>query len=108
MTDPSHKLEKREEKKEEEKRAEQAKEAAAGLIPQEVLEAIPEKDREKVRAAFSQTMMMFGQFPFANPITQKITSDHISALIKNQDDQEKRGSSDRISSRRMGSQPFSF
>lgn len=47
-----------------------------GLVPQEVLEAIPKEDRGKVEQFMA---MAVGS---VNPIAQKITPEHISGLIE--------------------------
>jgi hypothetical protein len=50
--------------------------ASPGLIPSEVLEAIPKEDRGKVEQFMA---MAVGS---VNPIAQKITPEHISGLIE--------------------------
>lgn len=62
------------------------------IIPDEVLERIPQKERKE----FIQTITkVAGVFSPQNPLIKKITPDHISTLIKNSDDYDKRDREER-------------
>jgi len=55
-----------------------------GVIPDEVLDAIPEEDRGKVFSIIKQSM--FSEITRrSNPIAEKITPEHITTLISNSD-----------------------
>lgn len=64
------------------------------IIPEEILEAIPEEERGKVAGIIKQTMIS-GVMRRSNPIADKITSEHITQLISKSDDQDKRDRSER-------------
>lgn len=64
------------------------------VIPEEILEAIPEEDRGRVSSIIRQTMIS-GVMRGNNPIADKITSDHITDLIKKSDDQDVRDREER-------------
>lgn len=55
-------------------------------IPEELLQALPEEERKEITKMFS----FRGSFPQQNPILKKITSEHISAVLKNSDEEDKR------------------
>lgn len=58
-----------------------------GPIPQEVLDKLPGPMREQI----SQTIGLFSAGPIQNPISKKITSDHITKLIENDEKDSERG-----------------
>lgn len=64
------------------------------IIPDEILDAIPEEDRGKVASIIKQTMVS-GVMRRSNPIADKITSEHITQIISRSDDQDKRDRSER-------------
>lgn len=64
------------------------------VIPEEILEAIPEEDRGRVSSIIRQTMIS-GVMRGNNPIADKITSDHITDLIKKSDDHDVRDRQER-------------
>ena len=64
------------------------------IIPDEVLEALPEEDRGKVASIIKQTMVS-GVMRRSNPIADKITSEHITQIISRSDDQDQRDRSER-------------
>lgn len=68
---------------------EKDKSGALGIIPEEILEAIPEEERGKFASIIKQTMIS-GVLRRSNPIADKITSEHISQIISKSDDQDKR------------------
>lgn len=70
------------------------KETTPDIIPEEVFEAIPEEDRGRVKKVVSQ-MMISSPLRSGNPISEKITSEHITDLIKNSDAQDKRDRDER-------------
>ncbi len=65
-----------------------------GLIPEEILEAIPEEDRGKFSSIISQTVFS-GIMRRQNPISDKITTEHITQLIAKSDDQDRRDREER-------------
>ncbi len=68
------------------------------IIPDDILEEILEEKRGKVVSVFKQSMfssIMRG----SNPIADRITSDHISQLIKNSDEHDLRNRKERKSQR---------
>lgn len=69
-----------------------------GIIPDDVLEAIPEEERGKVVSIIKQSMFS-GISRRSNPIADKITPDHITTLINNSDESDKRDRSERKSER---------
>ena len=82
---------KKEDKKQEIEQVDKKQESnnSENIIPEEVLEAIPEEERGKVAAIIKQTMIS-GVMRRSNPIADKITSDHITQLISKSDEQDKR------------------
>ncbi len=70
-----------------------------GIIPDEILEAIPEEDRGKVASIIQQTMIS-GVMRRSNPIAEKITPDHITSIIDISDKQDIRDREDRKSDKR--------
>lgn len=64
------------------------------MIPDKILDAIPEEDRGRVSSIIRQTMIS-GVMRGNNPIADKITSDHITDLIKKSDDQDVRDRQER-------------
>lgn len=64
------------------------------IIPDEILDTIPEEDRGKVASIIKQTMVS-GVMRRSNPIADKITSEHITQIINRSDDQDKRDRSER-------------
>ena len=69
-----------------------------GIIPDEILEAIPEEERGKVVSIIKQSMFS-GISRRSNPIADKITPDHITTLISNSDENDKRDRVERKSER---------
>ena len=68
------------------------------IIPDEILDSIPEEERGKVASVIKQTMIS-GVMKRNNPIAEKITSDHISQLINKSDEQDLRDRKERNSER---------
>lgn len=64
------------------------------IIPDEILEAIPEEDRGKVASIIRQTMIS-GVMKRSNPIAEKITTEHITQLISKSDELDKRDREER-------------
>ncbi|NCU32960.1 MAG: hypothetical protein EOM23_08535 [Candidatus Moranbacteria bacterium] len=64
------------------------------IIPEEILEAIPEEDRGKFASIIRQTMIS-GVMKRSNPIADKITPEHITQIISKSDDQDKRDREER-------------
>jgi len=61
-------------------------------IPEEILNAIPEKDRP----GFIRTITQFsGVFPQQNPLLRKITTEHISQIIQNANNEDIRDREER-------------
>lgn len=58
-----------------------------GIIPKEILESIPVEDRGKFISVFQQSMFS-DVMSRSNPISEKITSEHITKLIDNADNQD--------------------
>jgi len=67
---------------------------ASGIIPNELLEAIPEKDREKFIAIFQETVFS-SVIKSGNNLTDKLTPEHITSIINNSDTQDKRDRDER-------------
>lgn len=66
------------------------------VIPDEVLERIPQRERKE----FIQTITkVAGIFSPQNPLIKKITPDHISTLLQNADDCDKRDRDERQNER---------
>lgn len=68
------------------------------LIPEEILEAIPAEDRGKVVSIIKQSMFS-GVMRRGNPISEKITEEHITKLIEKSDNQDVRDREERKSQR---------
>ncbi len=68
------------------------------IIPQEILEAIPEEERGRVESIIRQTMIS-GVIKRSNPIAEKITSEHITQIISKSDEFDKRERNERKSER---------
>ena len=64
------------------------------LIPNELLDAVPEKDREKFITIF-QEIMFSSITKSGNHLTDKLTPDHITSIISNSDTQDKRDRDER-------------
>ncbi|NCA85043.1 MAG: hypothetical protein EOM83_05635 [Clostridia bacterium] len=64
------------------------------IIPEEILDAIPEEDRGRVAGIIRQTMIA-SVMKRSNPIAEKITPEHISQIIARSDDQDKRDRDER-------------
>lgn len=77
---------------------EQESQNSEGIIPDEILEAIPEEDRGKVASIIKQTMIS-GVMKRSNPIADKITTEHITQLITKSDDHDIRDRAERKSER---------
>ncbi len=67
------------------------------IIPEAVLEAIPIEDRSRIKSIISRTMVSSGVMRGNNPISEKITSEHITKLIHNSDAQDIRDREERKS-----------
>jgi len=65
-----------------------------GLIPNELLEAVPEKDRERLITIIQETMFS-SITKSSNNLTEKLTPDHITSIINNSDTQDKRDRDER-------------
>lgn len=85
-------------KKEKENQEIPSEENEIDIIPDEVLEAIPAEDRGKVVSIIKQSMIS-GVSRRSNPLSEKITSDHITTLIKNSDTSDLRDRNERKSER---------
>ncbi len=64
------------------------------IIPEGVLDALPAEERGRVAAIIKQTMIS-GMMTRSNPISDKITSEHITDLISKSDEQDKRDRKER-------------
>jgi len=64
------------------------------IIPEEILEAIPEEERGKVVSIIRQSMFS-AVMKRSNPIADKITGDHITKIIDNSNEQDKRDREDK-------------
>lgn len=64
------------------------------IIPEDILEAIPEEDRGKVASIIRQTMIS-GVMKKSNPLAEKMTSDHITQIITKSDEHDKRDREER-------------
>lgn len=64
-------------------------------LPEEILEAIPEEDRSRFVGIIKQSMFQSITRHSGNPIGQKVTSEHITQLIENSDEQDKRDRNER-------------
>jgi hypothetical protein len=68
-------------------------------IPSEILEDIPPAQQDKIKGFIRQSFSMFsGQFP--HPLFDKFTSDHVTSLLHNFDEADKRDRNERGSVRR--------
>jgi len=68
------------------------------IIPDEILEAIPVEDRSRVKSMITQTMVS-SVMKRSNPISEKVTSEHISKLIENSNVQDERDRKERKSNK---------
>ncbi len=59
------------------------------IIPEEILKDLPVNERGKIAAIIKHTMVS-GFLRSQSPISEKITSEHISEIIKRSDEQDKR------------------
>ncbi len=89
-------MEKKEDKKQdlEKRNNEQEDLISEGIIPSEILEAIPEEDRGRVSSIIKQTMFS-GVMRRSSPIADKITTEHITQLISKSDEQDLRDRKER-------------
>ncbi len=86
------------EKNESQEASEERHSEKSDVIPDEILESIPEEERGKVASVIKQTMIS-GVMRKNNPIAEKITSDHIGRLIDKSDEQDQRDRKERKSER---------
>lgn len=82
------------EKKQEIKEKEQEVKKTDEIIPDELLEAIPEGERGRISSIIRQTMIS-GVMKRNNPIADKITTEHITQLISKSDNYDKRDREER-------------
>jgi hypothetical protein len=68
------------------------------IIPEEILESIPAENRGKVVSIIKQSIFS-GVMRRGNPISEKITEEHISKLIEKSDNQDLRDREERKSQR---------
>ena len=73
---------------------EKSKNNTIGIIPNELLDAVPDKDREKLITIIQETMFS-SITKSANNLTDKLTPDHITSIISNSDTQDKRDRDER-------------
>jgi len=73
-----------------------SKESFDEIIPEEILEAIPEEDRGRISSIIKQTMIS-GVMRRNNPISDKITTEHITSLIEKSDTHDLRDREERKS-----------
>lgn len=66
------------------------------IIPDEVLDAIPVEDRSRIKSIISQTMIS-SVMKRNNPISEKVTTEHITKLIENSNVQDERDRKERKS-----------
>ncbi len=69
------------------------------LLPESVLDSIPEKDRPNFVREMT-AMLTMGRFTSGNPLHEKITGKHIDKIIDNYDKNNDRIANDRKSTRR--------
>lgn len=69
--------------------------SAEEIIPNEILDAIPEEDRGRVAGIIRQTMIS-GVMKRSNPIADKITTEHITELISKSDQRDQRDRKERV------------
>ena len=81
------------------KTGEISKNNSNGFIPDELLNSIPEKDREKFIAVIQETMFS-SITKNSNNLTDKLTTDHITSIIINSDTQDKRDKDERKGQRK--------
>jgi len=79
---------------------ENQKTSVNSIIPEELLEAVPDKDRDKLITIIQETMFS-SITKSSNNISEKLTSDHISNIITNSDAQDKRDRDERKGVRRQ-------
>jgi len=71
-------------------------EQSPSIIPPEVLENIPEKERDRVKSFIEQSMTITsGIARNINPIANKITQEHITKIIDYSNDEDKRDREER-------------
>jgi len=70
----------------------------SGIIPDDILENIPGEDKGKIAAIIKHTMIS-GVMRSKNPLSDKITPEHISEIIKNSNEQDIRDREERKSER---------
>ena len=73
-------------------------ENAEEFIPEEILESIPVEDRGKIVSIIKQSIFS-GVMRRGNPISEKITGEHITKLIEKADNQDIRDRAERRSQR---------
>jgi len=73
-------------------------ENAEEFIPEEILESIPVEERGKIVSIIKQSMFS-GVMRRGNPISEKITGEHITKLIEKADNQDIRDRAERRSQR---------
>lgn len=66
------------------------------IIPDEILNAIPKEDRGEFMRSITQ---ISGVFPQQHPLLKKITSDHITSIINNSNEEDRRDREERKSER---------
>ncbi len=64
------------------------------IIPEEILKDIPTSERGKIAAIIKHTMVS-GILSPQNPLSEKITSEHISEIIRRSDEQDIRDREER-------------
>ena len=70
------------------------KENNNGIVPKELVEAVPDKDRERLITIIQETM--FSSVTNAgNNLTEKLTPEHITSIISNSDTKDKRNREER-------------
>ena len=80
--------------KEEIKDSKDVKDNYSDIIPEELLQSIPVEERGKMVSIIKQSMFS-GVVKRNNPISEKITEEHITKLIENSDEQDKRDRKER-------------
>jgi len=74
--------------------------SAENIIPEEILKDIPTDERDKFAAIIKHTMFS-GILRPRSPLSEKITSEHISEIIKKSDEQDKRDREEREKERKF-------
>ena len=74
--------------------AETSKNNENGIIPNDLLEAVPDKDRDKLITIIQETVFS-GITKSNNNFTEKLTTDHITSIISNSDTLDKRDRDER-------------